>query len=51
MDVIVQVGQFMAETFIKLWSAFGAWGVIGFGIIGLAVVSRIANLLKKIFQF
>lgn len=51
MTVIVQVGQFLAETFTKLWTAFGTWGVIGFGIIALAVVSRIANLLKKIFQF
>lgn len=51
MDVIVQVGQFFADTFVKLWTAFGMWGVIGVGIIAPAVILRVANLVKKIFKF
>lgn len=51
MSVIVQVGEFLADSFVKLWSAIGTWGVIGACIISVAVLVRIANLLKKIFQF
>ena len=51
MDVIVQVGEFLANTFIKFWNAFGTWGVIGVCIIAPAIFVRIVNLLKKIFQF
>ena len=51
MNVIVQVGEFLADTFVKLWTAFGTWGVLGACIIAPAVIVRIANLLKKIFQF
>lgn len=51
MNVITQVGEFLADSFVKLWSAFGIWGVIGACIIAPQVILRIANLLKKIFQF
>ena len=51
MDVIVQVGEFLANSFVKLWSAFGTWGVIGVCIVIPPVLARIVNLIKKIFQF
>lgn len=51
MDVIIQVGEFLADSFVKLWTAFGTWGVFGACIIVPAVIVRIANLLKRIFQF
>lgn len=51
MDVIVRVGEFMANAFVALWSAIGTWGVIGVGIIGTQVIYRIGNLIKRIFQF
>lgn len=51
MNVIVQVCEFIANCIIKLWSAFGTWGVIGVCLIAPAIFTRIANLIKKIFQF
>ena len=51
MDVILEVGQFMADSFTALWTAIGSWGVIGVGIIAPAVIYRISRILKKIFQF
>lgn len=51
MDVITQVGEFIADCFVKIWSAFGVWGVIGACIITPAIVVRIVKLLQKIFQF
>lgn len=50
MDVIVQVGDFFADSFLKIWTAIGTWGVIGVGIIAPTVLFKIGNLLKKIFQ-
>lgn len=51
MNVIVQVGEFLANQFVKLWSAFGMWGVIGVCIIFPPILARIVNLIKKILQF
>lgn len=51
MDVIVRVGEFVANTFIMFWNAFGTWGVIGVCIIAPPIFARIVNLIKKIFQF
>lgn len=51
MDAFRNVGLFMAQSFTKLWTAFGTWGVIGFGIIGVFVFKKIANLMKMIFEF
>lgn len=51
MEPIVQVGQFLADSFLQLWTALGTWGVIGVGIIAPAVLYKVGNLVKKIFQF
>ena len=51
MDDIVLIGNFFADSFVKLWSAIGTWGVIGVGIIAPTVLYKIGNLVKKIFQF
>lgn len=51
MTDIVRVGEFLANGFIALWSAIGTWGVIGVGIVSLAVLKRVSNLVKKIFEF
>ena len=51
MDDIILVGEFFADCFVKLWSAIGTWGVIGVGIIAPAVLYKVGNLVKKIFQF
>lgn len=51
MTVIVQIGEFIANSFVKLWTAFGTWGVLGVCIIFPVILSRIVNLIKKIFQF
>ena len=50
MDAIVQVGEFIANCFVMLWNAFGAWGVIGVCIIVPFIFKRIVNLFIKIFQ-
>lgn len=51
MDVIVQIGEFMANSFIALWNAIGTWGVIGVGIVAPFVLRKIGELIKRIFQF
>lgn len=51
MQVIVQVGEFMANSFVKFWSAIGTWGVIGVGIVAPVVLRKVGNLIKQIFQF
>lgn len=51
MEVITQTGQFMANSFIKVWEAIGTWGVIGVGIIAPVVLRKISGLLKQIFDF
>lgn len=51
MDDILLVGEFFANAFTMLWNAIGTWGVIGVGIIAPAVLYKIGNLVKKIFQF
>lgn len=51
MDVLVDVGQFLADSFLKLWSAIGSWGVIGFLIIAPFILRKIGNLIRKVFQF
>lgn len=51
MDVIVQAGQFMANSFIALWNAIGTWGVIGVSIVAPFVLRKIGELIKRIFQF
>lgn len=51
MQAITQVGQWLANSFLALWDAFGTWGVIGFGIIALPILYKLANIAKKIFNF
>lgn len=51
MDIIVQVGEFMANSFVKLWQAIGTWGVIGVGIVAPVVLRKVGNLISQIFQF
>ena len=51
MEVIVQAGEFMANSFIVLWNAIGTWGVIGVGIVAPFVLRKIGELIKRIFQF
>lgn len=50
MDAIVQIGEFLANCFVSLWSAIGTWGVIGVCIIAPLILRRIVNLFIKIFQ-
>lgn len=51
MNEIREVGVFLGDTFTKLWTALGTWGVIGIGVICPVVLKKIGNLLKKIFQY
>ena len=51
MEVIVQTGEFMANSFIALWNAIGTWGVIGVGIVAPFILRKIGELIKRIFQF
>lgn len=51
MEVITQVGEWMANAFIALWNAIGTWGVIGFTIIAIPIIRKVSNLLKQILQF
>lgn len=51
MDVIIQVGEFMANSFVELWNAIGTWGVFGVALVAPFVLRKIGNLIKKIFQF
>lgn len=51
MEVIAQVGEFLADSFLRLWTAVGTWGVIGFAIIAPAIIYRISRIMKKIFHF
>lgn len=51
MEVITQVGQWMANSFISIWNALGTWGVIGFTIIAIPLLRKVTNLLKQILQF
>lgn len=50
MEPIVQTGQFMADSFLALWTAFGTWGVIGVGIIAPAVIYKVVSVLKRILK-
>lgn len=51
LDVILQAGEFMANSFIMLWSAIGTWGIFGLAIIAPVIIRKIGHLLKMIFQF
>lgn len=51
MEALTEFGSWCASSFLQLWNAIGTWGIIGVGIIAPAVLKKIANLLKKIFQF
>lgn len=51
MEVIVQVGQFMADSFVMIWSAIGGWGIFGVAIIAPVVLRKVGNLIRQIFQF
>ena len=51
MDIFYSVAMFMGNCFTKIWTALGTWGVIGFGIIAVAVFRKISNLMKMIFEF
>lgn len=51
MENITLVGEFMANSFLQLWSAIGTWGVIGVAIIAPVVFRKIADLIRRIFQF
>lgn len=51
MDVIVQTGEFMANSFVALWNAIGTWDVIGVGIVAPFILRKIGELIKRIFQF
>lgn len=50
MDQFVLVGEWLANAFIALWSAIGTWGIMGVGIVGIAVIRVISNLVKKVFN-
>lgn len=50
MEPIVQTGEFLADSFISLWTAFGTWGVIGVGIIAPAVIYKVVSIFKKILK-
>lgn len=51
MEQITKVGEWLANAFVSLWTAFGTWGLFGIGIIAPAVLIRVGNLVKKIFKF
>ena len=51
MQDIVMVGEWLANAFVALWTAVGTWGIMGIGIIGVAVIKRVGNLVQKVFKF
>lgn len=51
MNEIIMVGEWLANAFVALWTAVGTWGIMGIGIIGIAVIKRVGNLVKKVFNF
>ena len=50
MDLFVQCGEWLANAFVALWSAIGTWGIMGVGIVGIAVIRVVSNLFKKVFS-
>lgn len=50
MESITLIGEFLADSFLNLWTAIGTWGVIGVGIIAPVILQKVGNILKKVFQ-
>lgn len=46
----LQVGQWMLQTFQKLWSAFGAWNFLGFAIIFFPILRRLVRLFRSLIN-
>lgn len=51
MNAIVLVAEFLGQMLLALWNAIGTWGIIGVGIIAPMVIKRVANLVKKVFEY
>ncbi len=50
MNEISLVGEWLAESFLELWTAIGTWGVIGIGIIAPAVIYKVVSIFKRILK-
>ncbi len=44
------VGQWLLEVFTALWTAFGAWGFLGFAVIFFPVMRRLIRLFKGLIN-
>ena len=51
MEEILMVGEWLANAFVALWTAVGTWGIMGIGIVGIAFIRVVTNLLRKVFSF
>lgn len=50
MTEISMVGEWLADSFLQLWTAIGTWGVIGVGIIAPAVIYKVVSIFKRILK-
>ena len=50
MNEISLVGEWLAESFLELWTAIGTWGVIGIGIIAPAVIYKVVSIFRRILK-
>lgn len=51
MDAITKVGSFLTDSFMKLYTSFGAGGVIGFAIIALPILYKLVRLARQLIKF
>lgn len=42
------VGQWLFQAFTSLWSAFGAWGFLGFAVIFLPLLRKLVRLFRSL---
>ena len=43
MNEIIMVGEWLANAFVALWTAVGTWGIMGIGIIGIALIFAVSR--------
>ena len=50
MEVLYDVWAFLADALVDLWYEVSLrWGWIGVSIIGLAILRRIVNVIRKVY--
>lgn len=48
MEDFLAVGRWLIDYFIQLWNFLGTAGFLGFAVIGMFVLRKIAYLFKKV---